>query len=68
MRAATESPNAKRWVPLPGLFEWTDVIGLVDRTVPAAKRDVRASLAQIDRSGLAFYRVFVLTDATCPVI
>jgi hypothetical protein len=60
----TATVRSKDWTELPGVFDWAGVVDLVQRCAAAGKRVVRASLVRIDRSGVAFYRVFTSDSAT----
>jgi hypothetical protein len=60
----TAKGRSKDWKELPGVFDWAEVVDLVQRCTAAGKRMVRASLVRIDRSGIAFYRVFTSDTAT----
>ena len=61
MEATRRREHSNSWRRLPGLFSWSEVVYVIERSLEVAKRRVRASLAPSDPSGL-LYHVFV-TDA-----
>ena len=62
MNTTNECGRSTQWQEMYGLFDWAEVIGLVERAREDAVIEVRASLARVDRSGVALYHVFVTQD------